>query len=500
MLIPNPNSNFQFPNPNSFVSNKGVYKWSAIDRVLNSAMTFTGNVVLARLLDPSDFGLVAMVAIFTAIAQNLSSCGMSDGLIHKHNPTDRDYSTVFVFNAAFGLFFCLLFIALGMPLAKFFARPQISSIMSVLGVCFLFQTLCFVQETRMRKNLDMKHMAIVHLLSTASAVTLGIIVAINGGEYWALVISQSGLSIFTFIYFMLISRWIPRIAFYKKSFHELFGYGVHLMIAFITNMISRNINSSVIGKYVTPVAAGLYSQAQKLQDVPFAIIESVFNWAFFAVLSNEQDKNARLNLVSEMNVRLWTINITISLLLLLISWPAFNLLYGAKWDGAIPIFQLLLVFGLATAMKSFYQTVFKAYGKVKIVKNLTFIETAIQLILLVIFLNSGVIMITMTLIIAVVFILLCHVIYYCKLLDIRPIVVIKAFWDALIVPLIAFGISWGIRYKFLSASTPFLQCLLLIIIFSIIFLISCWLIKPPYYQIVNQLIYSKFRLINASNK
>ena len=82
----------------------GVYKWSAIDRVCNSVMTFTGNVILARILSPYDFGLLAMTAIFVAIAYNVSGCGLSDGLIKKAHPTDRDYSTVFVFNLVFGFF------------------------------------------------------------------------------------------------------------------------------------------------------------------------------------------------------------------------------------------------------------------------------------------------------------------------------------------------------------------------------------------------------------
>ena len=90
----------------------GVYKWSAIDRVCNSVMTFAGNIILARILTPYDFGLLAMVAIFVAIAYNISGCGLSDGLIKKTNPTDKDYSTVFVFNLAFGLFFCVIFILL----------------------------------------------------------------------------------------------------------------------------------------------------------------------------------------------------------------------------------------------------------------------------------------------------------------------------------------------------------------------------------------------------
>ena len=184
------------------MSAKGVYKWSAIDRVCNSVITFTGNIVMARLLTPDDFGLLAMVAIFTAIAYNLSGCGMSDGLIHKAKPTERDYSTVFVFNGAFGLFFAIVFSAVAHPLSLFFERPQIEGIMYAIAVCFFFQTLSFTQETRMRKNLDMKRMCIVRLSATITSLVVGIVLILMGYGYWGLVSTHIFLSFFLFVYYV----------------------------------------------------------------------------------------------------------------------------------------------------------------------------------------------------------------------------------------------------------------------------------------------------------
>ena len=86
-----------------------VYKWSFIDRISIALINFGVNIALARMLTADDFGLLAMIAIFTAVAYDISSCGMSDGLIHKSNPTGHDYSTKFVFNSAMGLVFGLSF-------------------------------------------------------------------------------------------------------------------------------------------------------------------------------------------------------------------------------------------------------------------------------------------------------------------------------------------------------------------------------------------------------
>lgn len=464
---------------------KGVYKWSGIDRVLNSVMTFGGNIVLARLLDPSDFGLVAMVAIFIAIAQNISGCGMSDGLIHKHQPTERDYSTVFVFNAAFGLFFGLAFILLGGPLALFFGRDAIQPIMMVIGVCFFFQTLCFTQETRMRKELDMKHMAIVRLSATASATAAGIYMAATGWGYWALVMTHSGLSVFMFIYYLLVSRWIPRFRFYRDSFKEMFGYGVHLMVAYVFNQIGRNINTSVLGKFASPAASGIYSQAQKLEEVPYAITEAVFNWPFFAVLSNEQDHQRRVSLCADMHVRLWSINLIIGVFLLLVSWPAFNLLYGAKWDAAIPVFRLLILFGISSSIKLFYQTVFKAYNRTRLVRNLTFIEVILQLGLLTIALlyNGSIMTVALTQVLASIIMLIVSAAWYVRILQVQGTTVAGEFMRTAAEPLAAAVITFALSYLWQGAS-PFLGCLFTGIAFAAGFLGVCALTRPPYYALM----------------
>ena len=87
------------------MSGSKVYKWAFIDRVGIAVLNLGGNIVLARLLTEADFGLLAMIAIFVAVAADLSSCGLSDGIIHKVNPTREDYSTVFVANTVMGLIF-----------------------------------------------------------------------------------------------------------------------------------------------------------------------------------------------------------------------------------------------------------------------------------------------------------------------------------------------------------------------------------------------------------
>lgn len=459
----------------------GVYKWSAIERIGNSIITFGGNIILARLLMPADFGLVAMVGIFISIAYNISGCGLSDGLIKKSNPTDKDYSTVFVFNAIMGILFCALFIAIANPVSYFFDQPELTNIMWVLGVCFFFSTLTFTQETKLRKELNLKKIAIVKLLATITSMILGIWLAIAGYGYWALVSTRIFLSFFQFLYYLVVARWIPRIAFYRDSFKELFSYGVHLMISFVLTQFGRNINAFVLGKY-SPAASGVFSQAQKLQEVPYGVIEAVFNWPFFAVLSNEQDESRRRKLAQEMFQNILWIGVCVGVLLLLLSSPGIKLLYGEKWIEAIPIFRLLTLYGIFTSMKYFFQTILKTYGKTKTIKNFTYGEVILQVILLVISFNFGIYWIAMSQVVAVGLIMLFYLLMYMRIEELSTMQMMSSVINTILVPVIAFVVVLIGNMVWNASTLPIVNVLLALISFGVTFILLNEIIRPTVYM------------------
>lgn len=458
-----------------------VYKWSAIDRVCNSAMTFCGNIILARLLDPSDFGLLAMVAIFIAIAQNISNCGLADGLIHKDSPTEDDYSTVFVFNASFGLLFGLLFILTSQYVADFFNSPQLHGIMIAIGICFFFQTLCLTQETRLRKELEFKKLAIVRLSATASSIILGIALVTLGYGYWGLVSTRIFLMFFQFLYYIMITRWLPKLRFSVKTFREMFSYGVHLMVSYICSQFSRNINMALLGKFSPAAVTGLYSQAQKLEEVPFSITESIFNWPFFSVLSNAKTETERKDLSYSMHSNIVFLNITIASLLFIISTPVFHLLYGAKWDAAIPVFRLLLVFGMATSIKYFYQTILKVYDRTKLIQNLTIIEIVIQVLLLFLCYDKGLYVIAMTQIVPVLIILIYYIYTYKKIFNLKFSLFCKQFFNPIITSLMPMLASYIILCTWIDNINCFFGTIISFATFAILYIAVCEYFKPKYY-------------------
>ncbi len=473
------------------MSCKGVYKWTAIDRICNSVMIFGGNILLANLLDPDDFGLLGMVAIFSALAYNISGCGMSDGLINKKDASDRDYSTVFVFNCTMGALFCILFISTSGLVADYFGYEQLRGIMIAIGVCFMFQSLCLIQETRMRKELNFKKMAIVRLSATASSLILAIILVKMGYSYWGLVSMQIFLSFFLFVYYFAVSRWIPRIAFYKESFKEMFGYGVHLMLAYICYQFARNINASLLGKFASAASTGAYNQGQKLQEVPYSLVESILNWPFFAVLASAANPVERRRLTSAMHSTIIFVSASLSAFLFVVSDYVFRALYGAKWDAAIPIFNILLIFGLATSMKMFYQTIFKVHSLTKLIRNLTILEVIVQISLLACVYDRGAEIIAWSQVIPSVFTLGIYIGYYIKVEGINFATYLRECSASLLVPLLIMIASTAAICPWACDINRFIALPAVAIAFCAIFIIFNELIKPTAYLEVKTRILSR---------
>lgn len=475
-------------------SHSKVYMWSAIDRITVSVIGLGGNIIFANLLSASDFGLLAMVAIFSALAYNLSSCGLSDGLIQKEHPTGRDYSTVMSFNGAFGLFFCILFVLLSHPLSDYFNQPALVNILCCIGVCFFFQTLTFVQEARMRKELQMKNLCIIHILSSTTSLGLGLYFALNGFGYWALVSTQVFLSFFTFIYTILISRWMPRIAFYKDSFNSMFGYGFNLMLSYILSTISRNISNFALGRN-NATSAGLFSQAQKMEEVPFSFTEMTFCNSFFPILSNETDPHRKRELCNNMISFMSLFNISVALLMVLLSTPAFNLLFGHKWDASIPVFRVLVVFGTLFVLKQFFQTMLKAYGYAKPIRDITVCEVILQLVLLYLALPHGIVAVAWSQDISIFIIFGVNVAYFAKISESSFLHMMKLMLTPLVIPVAAFLLA-GAGYMFAwTGLNPLSTCILNAIAFCTLCIIGWEIFPHSTYTKYRTLFISKIRVL-----
>ncbi|MGL5561389.1 MAG: oligosaccharide flippase family protein, partial [Tannerellaceae bacterium] len=206
---------------------KGVI-WSFIERFSVQGIQFIIGIIMARLLTPSDFGLVGMLAIFLAIAQSLIDSGFSNALIQKFDRNETDYSTVFYFNIVVGIVLYGVLYLVAPYIADFYNAPALTQLARVIGLNLFINSLAVVQRAKLTIIVDFKTQAKASLIGVFIGGGVGIILAYQGFGVWALAIQSVLSTSLNTLLLWVFSKWIPRSEFSMQSFNRLFSFGSKL--------------------------------------------------------------------------------------------------------------------------------------------------------------------------------------------------------------------------------------------------------------------------------
>lgn len=340
--------------------------WSAVDKFGIVLLQFVINIVLARMLTPDDFGVVAMIFIFVAVSQTLVDGGFAAALIQKIEPSPTDYSTIFFWNILFSAtLYAVIFVAAPI-VAEFFGVEHLAMLLRVLGVVVVINALTLVQRTTLRKKLDFKTIAIVDLLAYSISAAVAVLMAHRGCGAWSLVGMHLSIALLSTLLFWSLSSWRPVLAFSAKSLKSLFSYGGYLLIASIMQDVCTHIQGVVIGRKFSAAETGLYNQAKKMDEVASMTLPAVMCQVLFPVYSELQEDKRALSDVLSGNIRMISFVIfPIMMLLIIVARPLFEFLYGAQWLDAVPYFQLLCVGGFFSALYNFCYYAVAAVGRSK---------------------------------------------------------------------------------------------------------------------------------------
>lgn len=267
--------------------------WSAIERFSVQGISFLLTLIIARLVLPSEFGLIAMLGIFIAIAQSFIDSGFSNALIQKKDRTDVDFSTVFYFNLAISVAAYLIFYFSAPYIADFYREPQLDILSKWIGLNFIISGLAIVQRAKLTINLNFKTQAKASLTSVVISGLVGIYLAYNGYGVWALVVQTLLKSAIETILLWIYTHWRPQFVFSISSFKTLFAFGSKLLVAGILHTIYLNLYSLVIGSYYSATKVGYYNRAYSLAQFPSFNITQVISRAIFPIqceIQNDEDK------------------------------------------------------------------------------------------------------------------------------------------------------------------------------------------------------------------
>lgn len=338
--------------------------WNSIEKFAVQALSFLISTILARLLSPSDFGLIGMLAIFFAVSEIFVGSGFSSALIQKKNRTEKDFSTIFFYNFLVALlFYFLLFISAPL-IAEFYNAESLVLLTRVLSLTLILNSLSLVQQTKLTINLDFKTQTIIALISLVGSGCLGVMMAYLGYGVWALVIQSLANASFRTILLFIFIRWKPQLLFDLNSFRELFGFSSKLLGAHLIATFFNNIYSVLIGRYFKTSDLGFYTRARLYPEYISTASTSVLQGVSFPVLASLQDDRQRMMSVYSrlMGIVTFTIIPTLSLFALL-SEPFIRFFLTSKWLPVVTLMQWICFARIITPISTLNMNILNAIGR-----------------------------------------------------------------------------------------------------------------------------------------
>lgn len=316
-------------------------KWNAIGRFSTQGVNFVIGLILARLLSPSDYGVVGMVGIFFAIAQTFIDSGFGSALIRKNDCTDTDYSTAFYFNILVGLVCCILLCVASPFIADFFNTPILKDLIKVMSLNMLIGSFAIVHGTKLTHAVDFKSQSIVNLLTAILSGSMGIFMAYKGFGVWSLVFQQLIATILRVLFLYIATKWVPKREFSKDSFKYLFNFGSKILTASLLHTIYANMTTMIIGKFYSAKDLGYYSRGESLATYPSTNITGILQSVTYPVLSKIQDDDERLISAYRKLISMTSMVIFFGMFLLAaLAKPLIVTLLTDKWLDAVIYLQV----------------------------------------------------------------------------------------------------------------------------------------------------------------
>lgn len=413
-------------------------KWSAIGRFSTQGISFVISIFLARILSPSDYGVIGMISIFTAIAQTFIDSGFSSALIRKKDCTDNDYSTAFYFNIGIGII-CYLILFFSAPLiSDFFKTPILIDIIRVLGINLFLNSLTIVQTAILTAAVDFKSQAKISLASTVISGIIGLTMAYNGFGVWSLVYQSVSMSIVRTILFWIISKWKPLKIFSKESFNYLFGFGSKILTASILHTIYANLTTILIGKYYTPKDLGYYTRGQSMANLPSTNLSSILQSVTYPILAKIQDDDYRLIQVYRKYICMASMIIFFGMCLLAaLAEPLIITLFTDKWHNSVIYLQVFCFALMFDHICQLNLNILYVKGRSDLVLRLEVIKKTISITMIIIAIPFGVLAICIASAIYTQIAIFINTYYTGKLFGLGYIAQIKDFSKYLIYSIIA---------------------------------------------------------------
>lgn len=367
--------------------------WSFADKFGQQVINLATGIILMRILDPAEYGLIGALTIFIAFSAILIDSGFTRALLNRKTISSAEYSTVFYFNLGLSIFLYLILFAAAPLLADIFHDPRIEQVSRILFISLLFNATGIIQQTLLIRKADFRGMTKVNMTALIIAGAVAIVMAFSGYGVWALVVQTLLYAFFRSLFLWIYSKWIPLKTFSFKLLRSFSGLSNKLLLTSLISAVFNNIYPGIIAFFYPNAMkqVGYYSQANKYQDIPFGILSNTFRQVSMLILPEINEQTERLKrVVSKMIKSLAFLSFPIGFLMILVAEPGFMLLFKEKWLPAVPYFQILCLAGVVSPFAFVMNELFIAREKANYFLGVEVVKRVMLVLLIALLFGYGI--------------------------------------------------------------------------------------------------------------
>lgn len=358
--------------------------WSFADLMANQGIQFIIQIILARLLLPEHFGVIAMISVFIAISTSIIDSGFTQALIREQDTSQEDYSTVFYFNLFMALVMYGVLYLSAPIISDFFGETQLVLILRVLSIVLIINSFGIIQRVALIKKVDFKTQSKVNIIAGTISGVIAVIFAILGFGIWSLVIKTLSMQFIQSLLLWIYNKWVPDFVFKIDSFKKFFGFGSKLLVSGLIDTIYNNIYSIIIGRVFSSTQLGYYTNAVKFRDVASQSITASVQRVTYPVLSGIQEDEEKLKYGFRKVIKTSAfIYFPIMIGLAVIANPLIQLFFGEKWTSSVLYFQLLCVAGMLYPLHAINLNILQVKGRSDLFLLLEIIKKVILTVLII---------------------------------------------------------------------------------------------------------------------
>ncbi len=318
--------------------------WSAGEILLRSTSQLLLTVVLARLLSPADFGVIAIVLVFTSISMVIADAGLASALIQRPRVDDNDCKSVFAVQLSIGLLAFAALCASAPMIANYYDHDELRWVLCYAAALIPLAALCSVQDALLIREMAFSTRARIEFLSLCAAIPLSIYMAIQGFKVWSLATYYVMSAAVRALLLLRQSTWIRTGTVRFDCFQGMYRFGGYIMLSGLLDTLTVRLQSFLIGKIANAGTLGQYSAAQNIQLAPTTLLANVLNRVGFSALSKtSSDASQTRSLARRLMLVSLTFFMPLMVLLAILSEPIVSVLLGPQWTQSAVFLSVLAI-------------------------------------------------------------------------------------------------------------------------------------------------------------